>query len=218
MELTKIRPKNFIAFLMLFFLSFQYAYAQTWGEFFNQKKTQKKYLLEQIAALQMYIGYAKKGYDIAGSGLNTIRDITRGEFNLHDTFISSLKTVNPLLRNSSKVADIIALQISISKAFANLNKNSLLQLSDQLYISGVKERVMDECQEDLEELLLVITSGRIEMDDEQRIKRLDRIYAAMNEKSVFAQHFSGEVNLLIYQKKDEINSIELLKKLYEKDN
>ncbi len=217
MELIKIRPKH-LAFLVLLLLSFQFANAQTWGEFFNQKKTQKRYLLEQIAALQMYIGYAKKGYDIAGSGLNTIRDITNGEFNLHGTFISSLKTVNPALRNNSKVVDIIALQISISKAFAGLRKNSLLPLSEQLYISEVRERVMDECGDDLEELLLVITSGRIEMDDEQRIKRLDRIYTSMSEKSVFAQHFSNEVNLLIYQKKNEISSIELLRKLYEKDN
>lgn len=45
---------------------------QTWGEFFQQKKTQKRYLLQQIAALQVFIGQAKKGYDLVGSGLRTI--------------------------------------------------------------------------------------------------------------------------------------------------
>ncbi|MBK8088802.1 MAG: hypothetical protein IPK31_13170 [Chitinophagaceae bacterium] len=39
---------------------FNAANAQTLNEWVNQKSTQKKYLLQQIAALQVYIGYAKK--------------------------------------------------------------------------------------------------------------------------------------------------------------
>ena len=39
--------------------------AQTFAEWFRQKKTQKQYLIQQIAALQVYIGYAQKGYSIA---------------------------------------------------------------------------------------------------------------------------------------------------------
>ena len=35
--------------------------AQTFAEWFQQKKTQKIYLLEQIAALQIYTGYLQKG-------------------------------------------------------------------------------------------------------------------------------------------------------------
>ena len=39
--------------------------AQTFAEWFRQSATQKKYLLQQIAALQVYIGYVQKGYSIA---------------------------------------------------------------------------------------------------------------------------------------------------------
>ena len=66
--------------------------AQTVNEWVNQKSTQKKYLLQQIAALQVYINYAKKGYNIVSGGINTIRDIKKGDLNLHNTFFSSLKT------------------------------------------------------------------------------------------------------------------------------
>ena len=60
--------------------------AQTFSEWFRQKKTQKKYLLQQIAALQVYIGYAQKGYRIAKEGLTTIGGFTKGEFDLHSDF------------------------------------------------------------------------------------------------------------------------------------
>ncbi len=39
--------------------------AQTFDEWFRQSATQKKYLLQQIAGLQVYIGYVQKGYSIA---------------------------------------------------------------------------------------------------------------------------------------------------------
>ena len=52
--------------------------AQGLSEWFNQKATQKKYLLQQIAALQVYIGYLQKGYSIAKTGLTTIGNIKNG--------------------------------------------------------------------------------------------------------------------------------------------
>lgn len=211
-----IKPKAFICALILLF-SAHTAFGQTWGEIFNQKKTQKKYLLQQIAALQVYIGYAKKGYDIVGSGLNTVKDITNGEFGLHGAFFSSLKTVSPVIRNHAKVADIIAMQLAVSKAFNGIKNSPLLSLSNQLHILEVKDRVITACLNDLEELLLVITSGRVEMSDEERIRRLENINLAMREKSAFVQSFTADIDLFIRQKTDQQKSINQLRRLYEND-
>lgn len=215
MELIKIKGwlRVLASVFMLCVFSFQHVKAQTFAEFFSQKKTQKKYLLQQIAALQLYIGYAKKGYDIASSGLNTVRDITNGEFSLHGTFLSSLKAVSPAIRNNAKVAEIIALQIAIGSAFNGIG-NSGLSLSDKLYLQDVKEHLMEECVKDLEELLLVITSGKVEMTDDQRIKRLDRIYLSMRDKSAFAQNFSNQVGILIRQRANEQKEIEQIRRYY----
>jgi len=77
---------------LMLFLSAGNIHAQTFSEWFRQKKTQKKYLLQQIAALQVYIGYAQKGYRIAKEGLTTIGGFTKGEFDLHSDFINSLSS------------------------------------------------------------------------------------------------------------------------------
>ena len=60
--------------------------AQGLQEWINQKATQKKYLLQQIAGLQIYIGYVEKGYSIAKKGLNTIGDLKDGHFSLDKVF------------------------------------------------------------------------------------------------------------------------------------
>src|SRR3546814_4811730 len=60
-----------------------FAQATKWKEWFRQKKTQKEYLVMQIAALQAYIQVAKRGYEIAKTGLTTIGNIKDGDFNLH---------------------------------------------------------------------------------------------------------------------------------------
>ncbi len=107
--------KKTIVTLGVYFLSLLPASSQTWAEWTQQKETQKKYLLQQITALQIYLSYAKKGYDIASKGINTVRNIKKGDFNLHQEFFSSLKNVNPKISRYVKVADIIAYQVRIIK-------------------------------------------------------------------------------------------------------
>jgi len=202
-----------IVFVLVVF-NFQFSRAQTFGEFFNQKKTQKKYLLQQIATLQVYLGYAKKGYDIARNGLQTVKEISGGEFSLHSAFVSSLKTVSPAIRNNVKVARIIQTQIRIAKAFDSVHRNNRLSLVDQLYIQQVQGNLIHECEKYLEELLLVITSGKLEMSDSERLRRINLIYEAISDKYAFTMDFTGQVLSLIYQADNQQESIDQLRRNY----
>ncbi len=126
-----------------------------------------------------------------------------------------MKQVSPAIRNNAKIVEIIALQIAIGKAFGRLRHNSMLSTSTQLYIGQVRDNVIDESAKDLEELLLVVTSGKLEMGDQERLQRLDKVYASMKDKSAFVQDFTSNVNLLIRQKTNELESTQQLKKSYE---
>lgn len=176
------------------------SHAQTFAEWFKQKKTQKKYLLQQIVALEVYAGYLKTGYQVVDGGLSTIRDITNGEFKLHDAFISSLKRVSPTIKNDVRIAEIISLQIAILKAFGNVKSNDFLSAENLAYVSLVANAVSRECFGDLEELLLIITSGRLEMKDDERLTKLNQLYESMLDKSAFTQDFISNVALLTNQR------------------
>ena len=192
-----------------------HTHAQTWSEWFSQKKTQQKYLIEQVAALKLYAGYLKKGYEIGSSGLTFIKGAATGEFDLHNTFFSSLKTVSPEIRKDVRIAEIIAMQILIGKSFASLGRVDGLAIQSIDYLQLVGNNVLSECLNDLEELLLVITSGNIEMDDEERIMRIDRIYRSMQSKKIFTLQFTGAVRSLAAERNNELKSLKEMEVWYE---
>lgn len=212
---VKFKVKGFVVFMLLLTIAFiNSTKAQTWNEFFRQNKTQQEYLIRQIAALKVYSGYLKEGYDLASNGINTINDIKTGEFNLHQTFIKSLKTVNPVIRKYARVAEIFGLTLSIQKSFNGINGNPYLMKSHQDYIGAVRGKVLNECMKGLNDLLLVIRSGQVEMTDDERIKRLDQLYSTMRDKSAFTQAFTEKVSLLILQKSKESREIRTSEKIH----
>jgi hypothetical protein len=203
--------------LLLALLSSQFCFSQTWEEWFEQKKTQKKYLLEQIAALQVYLGYVKQGYTIANKGLTTIRNIKNGDFGLHHYFFESLKSVNPRVKSYAKVADIIAYQLRIMK-----ETKQTLQIIKELrqfthaeieHCSMVFNNLLTDCLKNIEELILLITADQFEMKDDERIKRIDVLYADMQNKYAFSASFSEEMGLLSVQRMREQHEVNLSKKL-----
>ena len=188
--------------------------AQTWAEIFSQKKTQKKYLLNQIAALQVYISYAKKGYGVVSDGLDVVRDISSGEFDLHSAFISGLAKVNPVIAKDVRVAEIVEMQVGVLKSFSALRGSGLLTADQLGYVTEVADGVILNGYHDLSELLLVISSGKLELGDQERLIRLNEIYERMLDKSGFTLSFSAEVRALVRQKSMDKQSLEKLRRVY----
>ncbi len=191
--------------------------AQTWAEWFRQKATQKKYLLQQIAALQVYSGYLSKGYSIAKNGLNTIKSIKNGDLLQHSNYFTSLITVNPKIKRYAKVADIIALQITIAKQSGNAIKsfrnNHHFTLTEIDYLQSVYSKLLSDCAKNLDELLTLITNGNLQMKDDERIKAIDKIYLDMQDKQQFVRAFSNNTAGLSIQRSNEENDIIISKKL-----
>ncbi len=193
--------------LGIYFLSFTSVNGQTLAEWTQQKKTQKKYLLQQIVALQVYIGYAKKGYNIASKGIATVRSIKNGDFNLHRDFFSSLKNVNPKIKKYSKIADIIAYQVRIinetKRTLQGIRETKQFTTEELDYCKQVFDNLLEECVKTIDELFMVITSGELEMKDDERLKRIDKLYADMQDKYSFCSSFSEEMGLLSVQRMGE---------------
>ena len=191
--------------------------AQTFAEWFRQKATQRKYLLQQIAALQVYIGYVSKGYSIAKKGLSSIQDIKHGDFNLHDSYFTSLITVNPKIKRYAKVADIIALQISIAKQTAKTIKDCKnshqLTTAELGYLQKVFTTLLGDCAKCLDALFNIITNGQLSMKDDERIAAIDKICFDMADKQVFARSFSNSAKGLCVQRDNEQWDISISKKL-----
>jgi hypothetical protein len=193
--------------LLVLVLVFQVSNAQKWKEWFKQRKTQIEYLVNQIGALQVYIGHVQKGYQIAQEGLTTIGGIKNGDFNLHRDFFGALREVSPKIRNSVQVAQIVALQISIIQMVErNLDR---IRASDQLsakeldYIIRVYRRLLEQTADNMGELLTLLTDDQYELSDDERIKRIDKLHEDMKDKYGFTRWFGDQTDLLVANRKKE---------------
>jgi len=193
-----------ILLLLITILSHLAVNAQNAAEWFNQKQTQKKYLLQQIAALQIYISYAKKGYNIASKGIATVRNIKKGDFNLHRDFFSSLKNVNPKISKYVKVADIVAYQLRIIKqikqTLQGIRETKQFTNEELDYCKQVFDNLLNECAKTIDELIMVITSGKLEMRDDERLRRIDNLYTDIQDKYSFCSSFSDDMGILSVQR------------------
>jgi hypothetical protein len=185
--------------------------AQTTEEWLNQRKTQTKYLVQQIVALRMYLGYVSKGYSLTQKGLTTIGNLKNGEFNLHDDFFGSWSSVNPKLKNYARIADIMALQVKMVQTYKNtyqpIVRNDLFNAEEVAYIYQVFTALLNDCAVNIDDLITVITAHQLELKDDERLARIEALYRTMRDKYTFAQSFGQEAKVLAMQRIKEKNAI-----------
>lgn len=208
-------------FIMTILLSSYFAgqaQTPTWNELFKQKKTQKKYLIQQVAALKVYLEYLKKGYNIARKGLTTIGEIKNGTFSLDKDYFNSLKQVSPAIKNSPKVNRTLVYQQQIIEEFRKLyndcNADENFSPDEQDYIGSVYRNVLKECNASIDELTMITTTGEAQMKDDERLLRLDKVHEDMQDKYAFTLDFIAGTRLLSMQRAREKNQINGSKNLY----
>lgn len=190
---------------------------QTWDEWFRQKTTQKKYLLQQIAALKVYAGYLSQGYTIAKGGLGIIQHIKQGDFGLHSNYFNSLSTVNPRIKSYIKIGSILSIETSIVlqtkiaiRFFSTSNQLNPVELK---YIKNVFQNILNSCAATLDDLHNTLTSGRLRLKDDERIAAIDRLHDDMLDKETFVNSFCKSAGLLIEQRKHSSDEIKIDKQI-----
>ena len=191
---------NSIALVALLFIQSAHGQTPNFKEWFSQKKTQKEYLLKQIAALEAYINLGKKGYKIYRSGLNTISEFTNGELNLHEDYFNSLKRINPAISQHPRVLDIITTDKEISNILRELkeiiNADPLLTHEQKKSMLQITVKMNTESQKLLEELKTTVDPGALELKDDERITRINKIYQEILLLYHRAQNLGSDIILL----------------------
>ena len=180
--------------------------AQTINEWFKQKKTQKAYLIQQIAALKVYLEYLKDGYDIVKKGMTLVGDIKEGNLNSHKEYFGSLSNVNRVVSSSPQASRIVYLQTLTVRIINQLKRrldNPELTDAERSYLENVCSNVLTLTHNNAEELENVLTDGKLEMKDDERIARLDHLYKEVLSCFTFTKALCEDTGLLIFQREKE---------------
>ena len=189
------------------------------GQIVAQSTETQQLLLnvEKLAQLKKILSNMKKGYEIMSKGYNTIKDISKGNFNLHESFLDGLMQVSPTVRKYQKIGEIIIFQTQLVKeyksAFRRFDASNLFNSNEIKYMGNVYTNLFNKSLQNLNELTMVITAGTLRMSDDERINVIDRIYSDMGDKLVFLRTFNNENNVLAIQRGREMVETRISKKL-----
>jgi hypothetical protein len=208
----------YIVILLCSASMFSQGQTPNFNEWFSQKKTQIKYLTEQIAALKVYLKYLKKGYDVAQKGLTTIAAIKEGSFSQHKNYFASLKAVSPVVKNSVKITMILELQPRMLDDFKTLlndvrGETSLTE-AEKKYIADVYQQLLQAGNASIDELDIITTAGQAEMKDDERLLRLDKVYEDILGQYTFTQSFIATARGLSMSRTQDKSQVKSLEKLY----
>jgi hypothetical protein len=181
-------------------------------------------------AQQLVINYTKlmqleeildnmyRGYKIISKGYNTIKDISEGNFNLHQVFMDGLFKINPSVRNYKRIPYIIQYQQFIVKeykrAFDRFKHDPNLTVREIKYLENVYLYLTKQSLRNLDELLMVITAAKLRMSDEERLQAIDRIYYDMESKIVFLKVFNNNTQLMVMQRNRQQRELNTLYKIF----
>jgi hypothetical protein len=173
--------------------------------------------VEKLAQLKKILSNMKKGYEIVSNGYNAIKDISKGNFNLHEAFLDGLMQVSPTVRKYQKIGEIIIFQTQLVKeyksAFRRFDASNLFNANEIKYMSNVYTNLFNKSLQNLDELTMVITAGKLRMSDDERLNAIDRIFNDMSDKLVFLRTFNKENNVLAIQRGREMVDTRVSKKL-----
>ena len=183
------------------------AHSQTVDEWFRQEKTQKRYLLQQLAALRVFGDALSSGFRIAKGGIDTIFQTKTADYGLHKNFNESHRRVGEGVKRYQKIAAIVSYATKISSQAQGTIREarSAKQLTpDEVsHCTKLLQTLLGECGKMIEDLTSIITPGQREMRDEQRIRRIDEIYEEVQRQYSFCLAFSNSMALLSRQRAAE---------------
>lgn len=173
--------------------------------------------VEKLDQLKTILSNMKNGYEILSTGYNTIKDISKGNFSIHQAFLDGLMQVSPAVKKYKKITEIISDQSQLVKeyksAFRRFGSSNLFNTSEIKYMGNVYANLLNKSQENLVYLTMVVTANKLRMSDDERIHAIDRIHQDMVDKLIFLQTFNKENNVLAIQRGRENIDTKISKKL-----
>lgn len=176
---------------------------------------------QKLQQLRDILDNMYKGYEILTKGYNTIKDISEGNFKLHEVFLDGLFEVSPVVRDYKRIADIVKYQQALVKDYKrswNRFKQDPNFTPDELrYIEKVYNHLFRQSLKNLDELIMATTASNLRMSDDERLQTIDRIFLDIEDKLAFLRHFNSGAQALAMQRAKERHDVETLRKLYAVD-
>jgi len=164
-------------------------HTQTFAEWFEQNKTQLKYLHEQLFALEDEDETLVEGYAIDETGLVRIAGNKQADLDLHTRYFSTLRDVNPVILADPRVSRIITLTEETQKIGDSVRQLRNVFPRLRARVDAACDDLEELCVADVKSLELLLQDGATSMSDEERLDKLEKLYEEAKELNEIARDY-----------------------------
>lgn len=193
------------------------AHAQSFAEWWQQKKTRIQYLEQQVAALEAFKNTLEKGCAIQQLGIDTIEELKEEDYQLHYTNFKSQGVLHPVGEKIPEVSGIIALHIRlINEIDGSIDdwKHSPWLSAEELSDIETRYNMLGALgMDDLRRLDEVTSDGVLNMSDGERFKAIMSIGCNVDASLSFVLRSKERTNRLIEARRREAGDIDNLKSI-----
>jgi hypothetical protein len=173
---------------------------------------------QKLAGMKSMLQQMYKGYEVVSTGYNSVKNISKGNFDLHDAFLNGLMLVSPTVRKYPRVKDIIndqATIVSEYKAAASAFKQDKHITPEEIgNMMDVYNNIISQSLENLDELSMVMTDNKMRMSDDERLQLIDHIYSGGHDRLTFLRQFNDHARQVAIARAAQANDQQTIKKLY----
>lgn len=173
-----------------------------------QKLTQEKQILDDLY----------KSYAVLDKGYSAIRDISKGNFDLHKAYLDGLLVVSSAVKSYPRVTDILTMQQQTVNACSagqtRFVTAASLTSGERSTLTSSYADAMTETENVLNALSTVLTDGKLRANDGERLQQIDQLYSSMWEQWLRIRRMNIAAEWLIRERAAAAGDNQYLKQLY----
>jgi hypothetical protein len=174
--------------------------------------------VSKLAQLKTILQDLYKGYEILSQGYTAIKNISEGNFNLHQAFLDALLAISPAVKDYVRIADIIRYQTQLvseyKTAFLRFQQSKQFTPDEIGYMGSVYNNLFSESVKDISNLINILTAGVLRMSDDERLRAIDGLYGQSKDKYLFLRSFNNSATVLAGQRAAEFSDAQTIQQFY----
>jgi hypothetical protein len=173
---------------------------------------------QKLAGLKSILSQMYKGYEVLNKGYHSVKDVSQGNFSLHQAFLDGLLVVSPTVRKYPRVSDIINDQSTLigeyHLAYSSFRKDKHFSPNEVDYMLTVYNNLVSNSLKNLDDLTMIMGDSKLRMTDGERLAAIDRIYTDGHGQLSFLRSFNDKNYRVAVQRAREAGDRETIKSLY----
>lgn len=182
-----------------------------------QELQQLKLNLEKLAQFKMMLGEMKKGYQTMQNGYNSVRDATRGNYDIHKTYLDGLFNVSAVVKNTPAIQSLFSNQRVVlseyRKALQQFRSTALFNPAELAEMDATYSMVIKNISANLDHVMLVLTPGRLRMSDGERIAAIEQIVGDSEKQRDVLRKLTKENSAIAVLRAQQKKDMQALRKL-----